>query len=77
MKDVITRLHRGRKMTRIPCVCIRRDSYSDFIFQKFFVRVDLQVLSVSAVQKSDPAIHASMFFLSHNLQSCFITSDWM
>ena len=35
------------------------------------------VLSISAVQQSDPVIHVYTFFFSYYLPSCSITSDWI
>ena len=48
-------------------------------FKFFFIKVQLtyDVLSISAVQQSDPVIHVYTFFVSYYLPSCSITSDWI
>ena len=40
---------------------------------KFFIIVDLQCLSISAIQQSDPVIPIYTFFFSHYPSSCSIT----
>ena len=43
----------------------------------FLLQLIYSVLSVSAVQQSDPVTHVYTVFFSHYLPSCSITSDWM
>ena len=49
------------------------------ILKLFFIKVQLiyNVLSISAVQQSDPVIHIYTFFFSYYLLSYSITSDWI
>ena len=49
---------------------VRRSNLKNFLLQLIY-----GVLSISAIQQSNPAIHIYAFFFSHYSPSCSITSD--
>ena len=48
-----------------------------FFFLIFLLELIYNVLSISAVQQSDPIIPRNTFFFSYYLLSCSVTSDWL
>ena len=52
-----------------------QETHSTDIKKIIFIIVDLQFLSISAVQQGDPVIHTRTFPFPHYPPSCSITSD--